>query len=259
MIVSLTLTGIVVAAIVLLTRPAGTPATSVCTAMPATGSAPVSLTPEQSQNASIIAAVALRMGLPDHAVTIALATAMQESRLRDLSYGDRDSLGLFQQRPSQGWGTPSEILDPEYAASAFYNRLVQVPGWATIAVTDAAQAVQQSGSPAAYAQWEQRARAVAIALTGEAPAAFTCRLTGFAGATPPPTALPAAASQELGPNRIDVPLDSRVGWVVAYWIVAHSWEYHVRLVTFEGWTWTESSGRWTHSSPAVGSTVVTYS
>lgn len=259
MAVSLTLTGIVVATILLLTRPARSPAISTCMAEPGPGAAPVTLTPEQSQNASIIAAVALKMGLPDHAVTVALATAMQESRLRDLHYGDRDSLGLFQQRPSQGWGTPSEILDPEYAVGAFYGRLVQVPGWATMAVTDAAQAVQQSASPAAYARWEQQARTVAIALTGEAPAAFGCRLAGFAGTAPLPAALPAAASQELGPNRLGVPLDPRVGWVVAYWIVAHAWQYHVRQVAFANWTWTESTGTWTHSSMVVGPATVTYS
>ena len=259
MAVSLALTGIVVATILLLTRPAGTPAASICTAVRGPVSARVSLTPEQSQNASIIAAVALKMGLPDHAVTIALATAMQESRLRDLNYGDRDSLGLFQQRPSQGWGTPSEILDPEYATSVFYGHLVQLPGWAAMAVTDAAQAVQQSGSPAAYANWEQQARTLAIALTGEAPGAFTCRLAGFAGPMPPPAALPAAASQELGPNRIGVPLDPRAGWVVANWIVAHAWQYHVRQVAFAGWTWTESTGSWTRPSLVAGPATVTYS
>lgn len=255
---SLALTGAAVATILLLTRPAGTPPTSTCTAVRGPASTPVTLTPEQAQNASIIAAVALKMGLPDHAVTIALATAMQESRLRDLDYGDRDSLGLFQQRPSQGWGTPAQILDPEYATSAFYGRLVQVPGWETMAVTDAAQAVQQSGSPAAYAQWEEQARTVAIALTGEQPGAFTCRLAGFAGAAPPPAALPAAASQELGPSRLGVPLEPRVGWVVAYWVVAHAWQYHVRQVAFAGWIWTESTGRWTHPSLVAGPAAVTY-
>lgn len=256
---SLALTGAVVATVLLLTRPASSPATNTCAAVTGPGAAPVTLAPEQSQNASIIAAGALKMGLPDHAVTIALATAMQESRLRDLSYGDRDSLGLFQQRPSQGWGTPGEILDPEYATSAFYGRLVQVPGWATMAVTDAAQAVQQSASPAAYARWEGQARALAIALTGEAPAAFTCRLAGFAGAIPAPAALPSAAARELGPNRIGVPLDPRVGWVVAYWIVAHAWRYHVSEVTFGGWTWTERSGSWKRLSAAPGPATVTYS
>lgn len=258
MAVSLTVTGIVVATI-FLTRSSAPPTTSVCTVSPGRGWATVTLTPEQSQNASIIAAVALKLGLPDHAVTIALATAMQESRLRDLNYGDRDSLGLFQQRPSQGWGTPSEILDPEYAVSAFYSRLVQVPGWAGMAVTDAAQAVQQSGSPAAYAQWEQQARTMAIALTGEAPAAFTCKLAGFAGPAPPPTALPAAASRELGPDRLDTAVGSRVGWVIADWIVAHSWQYHIRRVTFAGWTWTPGTGSWLHISAVDGPVRVTFS
>ena len=83
---------------------------------------------EQSGNAALIAAVAVQRGLPARAATIALATAYQESDLRNLEYGDRDSLGLFQQRPSQGWGTREEILDPHYAAGAFYDALVQVDG-----------------------------------------------------------------------------------------------------------------------------------
>ena len=82
----------------------------------------------------------------------ALAAAFQESGLHNLSHGDRDSLGLFQQRPSQGWGTPSQIMDPGYAAGAFYHRLAQVTGWQTTSVTDAAQQVQRSAAPDAYAQ-----------------------------------------------------------------------------------------------------------
>ena len=132
------------------------------------------LTPTQAANAATIAAVGRRNGLPDHAVTVALATALQESKLINLPYGDRDSIGLFQQRPSQGWGTPQQLQDPVYAAQAFYERLVKVPGWQTAAVTTAAQAVQRSGAPYAYADWEPEARALARAFTGEAAAGFTC-------------------------------------------------------------------------------------
>src|SRR5450432_1385615 len=99
---------------------------------------------DQASNSTTIAAVGKRLGLPDHAVTVALATALQESRLRNLAYGDRDSLGLFQQRPSQGWGTSTEILTPSYAAAAFFRALVRVDGWATLPITVAAQEVQRS-------------------------------------------------------------------------------------------------------------------
>src|SRR6266498_327517 len=84
------------------------------------------LSPEQTAHATTIAAVGKRMGLPDHAVSVALAAALQESKLQNLQYGDRDSLGLFQQRPSQGWGSETEVLTPHYAAGAFYRRLARI-------------------------------------------------------------------------------------------------------------------------------------
>ncbi|MDT7555747.1 MAG: hypothetical protein QOI68_217, partial [Pseudonocardiales bacterium] len=112
------------------------------------------LTDEQRQNASVIIGVAKGLNLPPKAWVIALATAMQESGLRNLGYGDRDSLGLFQQRPSQGWGSPAQVTDPVYATTTFLQRLVQVPGWDQLAVTDAAQTVQRSAFPDAYARWE---------------------------------------------------------------------------------------------------------
>ena len=87
-------------------------------------SARVEVTPEQAGNAATISAVAVSRGLSSRATTIAIATALQESKLRNLRYGDRDSVGLFQQRPSQGWGTVEQILDPVYASNAFYNKLV---------------------------------------------------------------------------------------------------------------------------------------
>jgi hypothetical protein len=119
------------------------------------------LTGEQATNAATIARVGRDRGLPERAVVIALATAYQESRLRNLDYGDRDSLGLFQQRPSQGWGTPAQVRDPVYAAGRFYDHLVAVPHWQTGRLTDVAQTVQRSGFPEAY----QRHEAMAVALT----------------------------------------------------------------------------------------------
>ena len=132
------------------------------------------VTVEQADNAATIAGVGLAMDMPDHAVTVALATAMQESGLRNLPDGDRDSAGLFQQRPSQGWGTLAQVTDPVYAATAFYAKLRTEPDWPTLSVTEAAQLVQRSATPEAYARWEPMARSLARALTGEDPAAMTC-------------------------------------------------------------------------------------
>jgi hypothetical protein len=131
--------------------PADVPLTTAECTLPATG---VRLSSEQIAHARTIAQVGRDRGLPERAVVIALATAMQESRLRNLDYGDRDSLGLFQQRPSQGWGTPAQVQDPVYAAGKFYDGLVQVPDWEAMRLTDAAQLVQRSGFPEAYQQHE---------------------------------------------------------------------------------------------------------
>jgi len=120
----------------------------------------------QVGNAATIIAVGAQRRVPARGWVIAVATAMQESSLRNLPGGDRDSVGLFQQRPSQGWGTPAQLLDPVYAASRFYATLLTVPGWQAMPLTEAAQAVQNSGTPDAYAQWEDDARTVVETLTG---------------------------------------------------------------------------------------------
>jgi hypothetical protein len=129
---------------------------------------------EQAANARTIAAVAAQQGLPHHAVTIALAAALQESKLHNVSHGDRDSVGLFQQRPSQGWGTPAQLMTPSYAASAFFRELAKVDGWEAMSVTVAAQQVQRSAAPDAYASWEPEARVLARILTGEVPNQIVC-------------------------------------------------------------------------------------
>ena len=136
----------------------------------------VALDIEQAEHAGLITAIAVSRGLPARAASIALATAYQESDLRNLEGGDRDSLGLFQQRPSQGWGSPEEITDPTYATNAFYDALMNVDGYESMEITVAAQAVQRSGFPDAYADHEQDARTLASALTGNSPRAFSCRL-----------------------------------------------------------------------------------
>ena len=116
------------------------------------------LTDAQDRNAATIVTVGQRLKVPPRGWIVAVATAMQESHLRNLpdldTSNDHDSLGLFQQRPSQGWGTPEQIMDPVYAATKFYTKLLTVTGWQAMALTDAAQAVQHSAFPDAYAKWE---------------------------------------------------------------------------------------------------------
>lgn len=127
----------------------------------------VSLTPEQAANAATIAAVSVQRGLPPRAATIGITTAIQESKLRNLRYGHADSQGLFQQRPSQGWGTLEQVTDPVYASNAFYDVLESVPGWQDGVVTVVAQAVQRSAFPDAYADHEWEGRVLATLLTGQ--------------------------------------------------------------------------------------------
>lgn len=140
----------------------------------------VELTLDQARHASLITAISVQRGMPARAATIALATAYQESKLLNIDYGDRDSVGLFQQRPSQGWGTVEQIMDPVYATHAFYDGLAKVDGYREMEVTVAAQAVQRSAHPDAYAEHEADARVLASALTGNSRGAFWCVTPGDA-------------------------------------------------------------------------------
>ncbi|MEV5435523.1 heavy metal transporter [Streptomyces sp. NPDC052682] len=171
-------------------------------------------TPEQAVNAATISAVGTARGLPDRAVTIALATALQESGLRNIDYGDRDSLGLFQQRPSQGWGSPKEILDPAYAAEKFYEHLVKVPGYTRLPLTVAAQRVQRSGYPQAYAKHEPDAVLLAAALTGRSAATLTCEGRPAATRATGPDAVRAALVRDFGRDVIE-PAGAEVGGATA--------------------------------------------
>lgn len=147
--------------------PAPTPAVTSSVGQPVTGSI-TPLNDERRSNAQAIVTVGRELGIPDYGIVIALATAMQESSLRNINWGDRDSLGLYQQRPSSGWGTAEQIMDPANATRLFFggpqnpNRgrtrgLLDLSGWQTMALTDAAQRVQISAHPLAYAKWEASA------------------------------------------------------------------------------------------------------
>jgi hypothetical protein len=243
--------------------PLEVPVGKACQALTEDGS--VGLYPEQMANAATIVAVGVISGIPDRGVVIALATAMQESELYNLSYGDRDSLGLFQQRPSQGWGTADDVQDPRYAAQAFYNQLVRVPGWADMRLTDAAQAVQRSAYPEAYQKWEFNAQVLGAALLGEATSAITCVKVGEPTLRGPAAAEALAAGLRLdwgqvastaaatGAESLSVVAGhDRAGWQLAHWLVAHSVNHNVSRVRFGSHEWSVDSGEWavTETPPA---------
>ncbi len=153
---------------------------------------------EQANNARVIVSVGQQRGVPPQGLVVALMTAMQESTLRNLPYGDRDSLGLFQQRPSTGWGTPAQVMDAASSAAAFYGGpasptsnpgLLDVAGWEQMPATVAAQTVQRSAYPAAYAKWESSATAwVGQILQAPVPAAGGCSGSSGSAATVTATA-----------------------------------------------------------------------
>ena len=130
-------------------------------------------TAEQLANAKAIMAAGQKMHLPARAWVIAIATSMQESQLKNIGNlgdaNDHDSLGLFQQRPTSGWGTPEQLQDPAYSATAFYKGLTDVKGWNTMPLTDAAQAVQVSAFPDHYAKWEKVAGDLVNGFYGSGP------------------------------------------------------------------------------------------
>ncbi|WP_298459469.1 hypothetical protein [uncultured Cellulomonas sp.] len=225
------------------------------------------LSPTQSDNAALVVGATVRRGLPARAATIGIATALQESKLVNIDYGDRDSVGLFQQRPSQGWGTVDQIMDPLYSTDAFLDVLVEVEGYEALEITDAAQRVQRSGFPDAYAQHETRARAWASSLSGYSPATLTCELREPEG---PGSAdeLLARAARDLGtvPSSVAedgaVVLDAtalpggsdagRLGWAVAQWAVAVASPQRVTGVAVADRTWERDGGGWEPSgTPAL--------
>jgi hypothetical protein len=232
----------------------------------------VTLDQVQMANAATIAAVGLRRRMPERAVVVALATAFQESKLENLEHGDRDSVGLFQQRPSQGWGSPEEIQDPRYAADKFYTALKKVKGWRQMRVTDAAQKVQRSAYPNAYEKWADESAVLARALTGGATGAVACTVTG----EPALRGAAAAAALEqglrldwgngldaLGASRsggLTVTVnDVKAGWRYAHWLVSHAGGTGLERVRYADLEWNAPDGTWqpvTGAQPADNATVV---
>jgi hypothetical protein len=226
-----------------------------------TGAKAMQLDFGQAADAATIAGVAIRERLPQRALTIAYATAMQESKLENLSYGDQDSVGIFQQRPSQGWGTATQLQDPAFAAGAFFGALVKVPGWQRMAVDQAAQAVQRSADGSAYQQYASPGSALASYFIAK-PHAVTCWYTpadqaasegvstklNLSGAVKSLTetfgkaggsgALARVSRTRSGGNEVLRVTTHRNGWAVANWLVTNAASYGITQVRYDGYKWT---------------------
>ena len=174
---------------------------------------------EQSANAAVIVDVGERLQVPGFGQVIAVATALQESGLHNLTGGNADSVGLFQQRPSQGWGSPAQILDPGYAATAFYDHLLAVPGWTAMPLTVAAQAVQRSAFPDAYGKWQAEAATIVTGLAGGSVAVAVSQPLPSpplpTAISSPPPATSSTAGDGLGCGVVDLP-PGAVGQVIAF-------------------------------------------
>lgn len=208
----------------------------------------VVLTRDQAHWTAIIVGVGVRRGIGVHGATIAMATVYQETGIRNLDYGDRDSLGLFQQRPSQDWGTPQQIMDPWYSSDRFYDALVEIPGWETGDVNDTAQAVQRSGHPEAYRKHEQKARVLAQVFTGATNAGLSCFDERTLAGDPSTFrrdvertfgALPLQADEASLSMQADT---VEAGWAVATYAVTNAGRLGITGVETDGLTWTADHG-----------------
>ncbi|GGS65391.1 hypothetical protein GCM10010156_25400 [Planobispora rosea] len=222
-----------------------TEATEGCTITTPDGTLELEI--EQAQVAAAIAGVAHRRKLPERAVVIAYATGIQESKLLNLEFGDRDSLGVFQQRPSQGWGTPEQLLDPVYASGKFFTALVKVKNYRKIPLHEAAQEVQRSADGSLYAQHEENAKILAAAFTGRVPRAVHCWFSPEGDEeTPAPAPSPDEARRELARTlgagtTLDVSSRKR-GWLIATWSLAHAQKYGLRRIRYDGHAWNVTAG-----------------
>ncbi|WP_313817348.1 hypothetical protein [Citricoccus sp.] len=239
-----------------------------CTAIVGTES--FRLAPDQAANAALISAVSLDRGLPARAASIGIATGFQESKLRNIDYGDDagpDSRGLFQQRPSQGWGSEEQVMDPVYAANRFYQELEElVPDFEDLDITVAAQRVQRSAFPDAYADHEPEGRAYASALTGHSPAALNCVLKSPAEPGDA-DAMSAALQDQLSSAQPQVSDDGRSatipasgtrGWALVQWAVANADQFDITSASFGGQGWVRADHGWAPATGTDGAVTLTF-
>jgi hypothetical protein len=234
------------------------------------GGSAVALDPQQAEIAATIAGVAHQRRMPPRAVTVAYAAAMQESHLHNLDYGDRDSIGVFQQRPSEGWGPASKLINPVYATTRFFQALARVPGYRRLPVYKAAQAVQHSADGLAYEQYQPMAVRLTEAFTGSSPRAVWCWAPGNTARAAQFAAARRALFEAFGrmPARSYVPAGdapslqvraphTAVGWAVAAWLVTHAGQFSLRDVSYAGFQWRASSGgAWTTDKTAPAGAVL---
>jgi hypothetical protein len=238
--------------------PAAPPPPPGCQA--GTGGTAIPLNTEQAGIAATIAGIAARHRLPQRAVTIALAAALQESELQNLDYGDRDSVGVFQQRPSQGWGTTAEIENPVYATTRFFAALVRLPGYTKMPVDQAAQDVQHSADGSAYEQWVGIATQLTGYFTGTSPAEVSCWYTpagkadltgalkqltqtfGPAGKDAVLVGMTTDRSAKKNKEKTVVHVQRDGAWTVASWLVAHAQQYGISQIRYAGYVWNAADG-----------------
>ena len=214
----------------------------------------VLLDAQQASIASTIAGVAHQQSMPRAAVTIAYATAMQESKLHDLDYGDMDSVGVFQQRPSQGWGPARKLENPVYATTKFFRALKAIHGYETMPVYRAAQAVQHSADGSAYIQYERMAEEMASAFTGQRGHAVYCWSDPASPRHPDTDAITAGLASTFGPATAGLAQSAqrhtmqvrighaRLGWAVSSWLVTHASTFDIHQVRFGGYLWRAAAG-----------------
>jgi hypothetical protein len=209
---------------------------------------------DQAQVASTVVGVVLRRKLPERAAVLTLAAALQESKLRNLpaGQGDRDSVGILQQRPSQGWGTATQIADVRYATGKFLDAVVKVPNWEDDSLATVIQSVQFSADGTAYSKHEQQAQQIADALVGTNPAGVNCTFgkpsrvaTGVAVAAALTADLPVSTPSATG-KTISVP---GAGWATSAWLVCNANRLGINSVAYSGQRWTPAHG-WTSYSAA---------
>ncbi len=218
------------------------------------------LDPSQASVASAMTGVVIRRQLPERAAVLVLAAALQESKLVNLGSGegDRDSVGVLQQRPSQGWGTPAQLQDVHFATGAFLDALIKIDGWRTMPLADAIQKVQISIDGSLYARHEGEAQALSDALTGHSPAGITCTF-------PKPDQV-APARQVATLIAKDLPINTPraveptvtvpgASWATAAWFVANADRFGIDSVRYSGRAWTREHG-WRTDRSAVSSAVV---
>jgi hypothetical protein len=212
----------------------------------------VPLDPTQARIAATIAGVAAHRLMPVRAVTIAYAAALQESDLQNLPYGDRDSVGVFQQRPSAGWGSRRQLLNPVYATTRFFAALEAVPGYLRLPIYRAAQAVQHSADGQAYSQYAPQGAAMAGGFSGRRPHAVWCWYSAPIRGRARLTAAEAELRRTFG--RLAIRRDgdpvakvrvrtAAAGWAVAAWLVSHADSFKLQRVTYQSYQWTAAHGR----------------